>query len=152
MKSELPTPSLKPHELKSILYWAAIGISQSRGGSHDDAAGEDGLVQTLASSIQFSLPCLPNFWKLSGRTRSEEISSREFRAWRRRIFKKMGGRAPTFEEWLQATISSNSNTPRERRRRYSIPLSTLEKIGDRLPEVLRDDPPAPSEPGKPKEE
>ncbi len=49
------------HDLRAILFWAAVGLSNSNSGSYRDAEGEHGIVDSYAKSIKFALPVRPCF-------------------------------------------------------------------------------------------
>jgi hypothetical protein len=51
-------------ELRALLFWAAVGVSQSRGGSYQSVASNDdygGTIERLAEEIRFRLPYKPRF-------------------------------------------------------------------------------------------
>jgi len=53
------------HDLRALLFWSAVGIAKSNGGSYGEAAdseiGNPGIVRRLAKDIKFKLPFAPRF-------------------------------------------------------------------------------------------
>lgn len=43
------------HDLRALLFWAHVGITNSKSGSYQDAAGEHGIVHSYAESIGFKM-------------------------------------------------------------------------------------------------
>lgn len=52
------------HDLRALLFWAAVGLSKSQGGRYQDAAetdGDPGIVNSWAEYLKFRLPARPRF-------------------------------------------------------------------------------------------
>ena len=59
----IPYP-LSYYELRALVFWAAVGIANSVGGSYSCAAesdGDQGIVNSIARQMKFQLPCKPIF-------------------------------------------------------------------------------------------
>ena len=58
------------HDLRGLLFWAAIGVSQSEGGSYandiEEMEGDPGIIKSYADHIKFILPAVPKFKERAG--------------------------------------------------------------------------------------
>ena len=53
------------HDLRALLHWATVGVSQSNGGSYEndveEREGDQGIIRSYADHIKFILPAVPKF-------------------------------------------------------------------------------------------